>query len=305
MDEAAREIRKILAEEMLKGVPLLVFANKQDLPNAMSPFEVTCALQLPELPHNIAWKVFGCSFTENAGDIQAGFAWLGRKILEYQAQKRINEKGVKNWWENLLEPTPAEPKFKLNVRSRSEDDELPYLIRAAAPLSYAGVEPTLPQSGDPTAMMQETVDQLAWANVQSEQLLSEFHECSQRLVDEWNHLLMIRIAFSMLLLRGRAVAKNEFIDGVQKVLNTKKDGTFHLTLTYFWLQVVHFALGSLKGDRPSDYAAFYQLLRERVFLFNQELWLQYYTPHLIFHKPDSMSSFQLPDIKPLPAVLAF
>lgn len=36
MEEAKYELAKILNEEQLVGVPLLVVANKQDLPHAMS-----------------------------------------------------------------------------------------------------------------------------------------------------------------------------------------------------------------------------------------------------------------------------
>ena len=39
-DEAAEELTTLLEEELLSGVPVLVFANKQDLLNAMTAAEV-------------------------------------------------------------------------------------------------------------------------------------------------------------------------------------------------------------------------------------------------------------------------
>jgi signal recognition particle receptor subunit beta len=42
MDETSVELSGLLEEEQLKGVPILIFANKQDLANAMSPDQVTC-----------------------------------------------------------------------------------------------------------------------------------------------------------------------------------------------------------------------------------------------------------------------
>lgn len=36
IQESAIELRKLLAEQELDGATLLVFANKQDLPNALS-----------------------------------------------------------------------------------------------------------------------------------------------------------------------------------------------------------------------------------------------------------------------------
>eukprot|EP00960_Hanusia_phi_P030492 748651-Hanusia_phi.AAC.3 len=40
MDETGVELNQLLDEEKLAGVPLLLFANKQDLMNAMGPDEV-------------------------------------------------------------------------------------------------------------------------------------------------------------------------------------------------------------------------------------------------------------------------
>ena len=44
MDETGVELNQLLEEEKLAGVPLLIFANKQDLVNAMSPDEVTVCI---------------------------------------------------------------------------------------------------------------------------------------------------------------------------------------------------------------------------------------------------------------------
>jgi len=46
INEAAEELGKMLNEDELRDAALLVFANKQDLPNAMSVAEVTDKLGL-------------------------------------------------------------------------------------------------------------------------------------------------------------------------------------------------------------------------------------------------------------------
>jgi ADP-ribosylation factor 1/2 len=46
INEAGEELTKMLREEELRDVPLLVFGNKQDLPFAMSMAEVTDKLGL-------------------------------------------------------------------------------------------------------------------------------------------------------------------------------------------------------------------------------------------------------------------
>ena len=41
IDETGVELQSLLEEEKLAGVPLLIFANKKDLMNAMTPDEVS------------------------------------------------------------------------------------------------------------------------------------------------------------------------------------------------------------------------------------------------------------------------
>ena len=49
VDEAREELQRMLAEDELKDAVLLVFANKQDLPNAMNASEMTDKLGLHNL----------------------------------------------------------------------------------------------------------------------------------------------------------------------------------------------------------------------------------------------------------------
>merc|ERR1712000_586282 len=58
-EEARAELQSMLQEAELRDAVLLVYANKQDLPNAKSVSEVTQALQLTELKGR-KWFVQGC-----------------------------------------------------------------------------------------------------------------------------------------------------------------------------------------------------------------------------------------------------
>jgi len=49
VDEAAEELTDLIGEDKLAGVPVLVFANKQDLLNAMTAAEVMEALELQQV----------------------------------------------------------------------------------------------------------------------------------------------------------------------------------------------------------------------------------------------------------------
>lgn len=57
-----------------RDVPLLVYANKQDLEGAKSTQEIAEALKLGQL-RNRSWKIIACSATDGMG-ITEGMDWL-------------------------------------------------------------------------------------------------------------------------------------------------------------------------------------------------------------------------------------
>ena len=78
MEETGVELNSLLEEEKLAGVPVLIFANKQDLLNAMPPKEISEALHL----HNIRdrdWQIQACSAKTGAG-LQDGIEWVLKTV---------------------------------------------------------------------------------------------------------------------------------------------------------------------------------------------------------------------------------
>lgn len=74
IEYARDELQRILAEDELRGAALLVFANKQDLPNAMRVPEVTQVLGLDTL-RNRVWHIQATCATNGCG-INEGLEWL-------------------------------------------------------------------------------------------------------------------------------------------------------------------------------------------------------------------------------------
>lgn len=66
MDETSEELQKLLEEDKLAGVPILIFANKQDLINALPPDEIEETLCLSQITDR-AWNIAACSATEQEG----------------------------------------------------------------------------------------------------------------------------------------------------------------------------------------------------------------------------------------------
>lgn len=74
MEETGVELQQLLEEEKLSGVPLLIFANKQDLLNALSPVEVTAGLNLHSI-RDRQWQIMGCS-AKNGDGLKEGIEFI-------------------------------------------------------------------------------------------------------------------------------------------------------------------------------------------------------------------------------------
>jgi len=81
IEETGVELGQLMEEEKLMHVPLLVFANKQDLMNAMAAEEISEGLNLASLPRSRNWHIQGCSAKTGEG-LQEGMEWLVTSIGE-------------------------------------------------------------------------------------------------------------------------------------------------------------------------------------------------------------------------------
>jgi ADP-ribosylation factor protein 1 len=78
INEAALELQKVLREDELRDATLLVLANKQDLPNAMSVAEVTDKLGLHSL-RSRQWYIQAACATSGDG-LYEGLDWLSQAL---------------------------------------------------------------------------------------------------------------------------------------------------------------------------------------------------------------------------------
>lgn len=79
VSEANEELQKMLREDELRDATLLVFANKQDLPNAMSVSELTDKLSLHSLGGGRKWYIQGTCATTGDG-LYEGLDWLSTAL---------------------------------------------------------------------------------------------------------------------------------------------------------------------------------------------------------------------------------
>jgi ADP-ribosylation factor protein 1 len=78
IEDAREELMKMLNEDEMRETALLVFANKQDLPNAMTAAEVTEGLGLHSL-RNRQWFI-QASCAEVGDGLYEGLDWLSRTL---------------------------------------------------------------------------------------------------------------------------------------------------------------------------------------------------------------------------------
>ncbi|PWA25450.1 hypothetical protein CCH79_00005407 [Gambusia affinis] len=79
--EAREELLRMLAEDELRDAVLLVFANKQDLPNAMNAAELTDKLNLHSL-RNRNWYIQATCATTGDG-LYEGLDWLSNQLKNH------------------------------------------------------------------------------------------------------------------------------------------------------------------------------------------------------------------------------
>ncbi|KAI9889356.1 MAG: hypothetical protein M1814_005524 [Vezdaea aestivalis] len=78
VQEAREELQRMLNEDELRDALLLVFANKQDLPNAMKASEITDKLGLHSLRQR-AWYIQSTCATSGDG-LYEGLEWLSSSL---------------------------------------------------------------------------------------------------------------------------------------------------------------------------------------------------------------------------------
>merc|ERR1712130_281339 len=77
-NNAKKQLHDLLNEEELQDIILLVYANKQDLPNAMSTDEISDRLQLNKIT-KIKWRIQASSAL-NGNGLHQGLDWIYKQL---------------------------------------------------------------------------------------------------------------------------------------------------------------------------------------------------------------------------------
>ncbi|XP_021464241.2 ADP-ribosylation factor-like protein 11 [Oncorhynchus mykiss] len=76
--DSQKALKNVLSDDNMKGIPLMVLANKKDLPNTMNIREVSNQLELPSYKDR-AWQIQACSGLKGMG-LQQAFLSVAKLI---------------------------------------------------------------------------------------------------------------------------------------------------------------------------------------------------------------------------------
>jgi hypothetical protein len=102
-------------------------------------------------------------------------------------------------------------------------------------------------------------------------------------------------------------------DGIEKYIaesSQTRGRTFHVTMTYFWIQIVHLGIQSVVSPTPLDPSTnahsmsaspddFASFLLRNPYVADGNLWADYYSKEVMM-SPAAKAGMVLPDKKPLP-----
>ncbi|KAJ7720274.1 ADP-ribosylation factor [Mycena maculata] len=201
-------------------------------------------------------------------------------------------------------------------------------IRAGKP-SQSAPAPVIPDPRSATALETKLNEWLLRAESDSspDEFLRQFETIS---LPAWDHYTHIRIAYLLLTVYGRQKGKNMIFDGIEKYISQSEQTrgrTFHVTMTYFWIQMVHFGIRSMPPAPLFDTASmseassmqtlvevekvppetsdddFLRFLLLNPFVADGNLWAEYYSNEVMMN-PEAKAGMVFPDKKPLPNLVA-
>ncbi|KAF9491445.1 Arf-domain-containing protein [Pleurotus eryngii] len=184
-------------------------------------------------------------------------------------------------------------------------------------------EPSVPTSGHVDLQNGGLAEKLdAWvtrasSDVPADEYLSLFEAVN---LPSWDHYAHVRIAYIILTKFGRQKGKDLIFNGIEHYIKESGQAggrTFHLTMTYLWIQLVHFGIQNTTASLPSsappsdkspnllppsmnDFARFLLL---NSYVVDGNIWSNYYSKDVIM-TPAAKAGLVLPDKKPLPSILS-
>ncbi|KAG2495517.1 hypothetical protein HYH03_006460 [Edaphochlamys debaryana] len=341
MPEAAKELAIFLREEELRGVPVLVLANKQDLPNALPAGEVARRLGLVRPPAAGEQGAGGEDKETEEGEKQQqpgrggeteAVEWLGARdasVMDREIEVRpacaLQMFGVKEgfmWLASAVKRfqaqkaaaasgAPSKPSHASGAPSKPSHSPLAGLMRWSSPA------PGTPGNAAPPGPKFPTAEERLSAFLSEPQDPGDTDDAFLAAVEgckpaRWDHFAHLRLAWLYMVRYGRREGKQRLFDVIERYIKEGPPGkaaggggggTFHASMTFFWFHMVHFALASTERQSSMVRSSFRAFLLASPHLADGGLFLQHYSRQRMLLDPAARGAVILPDLKPLPCLL--
>ncbi|KAI9014114.1 ADP-ribosylation factor, partial [Hyaloraphidium curvatum] len=191
------------------------------------------------------------------------------------------------------------PVLGISVTTRKGFDELASFMVEACSSKQSGVPSILPPKGSEENEKPKLLEWLERQDEPNDEFLAKLADCT---LDSWDHRTHLRIAWLHLTRFGRREGLERTFNSIRNFIANSERArktTFHFTMTYFFIHLVHYAIVSTlnpTGDFPGFLAANPQLS-------DGGIYLRYYSKQLMLHTPESRERMVLPDLKPLPSII--
>ena len=234
IEKSAEDFDSLLSEDELRDAVFLVFANKQDLPNALRAHEIMEKFDIEaKIAAGRAINVVECCAVTGEG-IFEGMEWIIRTLRENTAR-------------GSLPPPPPQGGGSSSSGGGQEGKALTAEEAEAKRLEQVLLEWLERVDEDDDLFLQKLADAT---------------------LDSWDHRTHLRIAWLLLSRHGRREGMRQIFEGIKSFIERsprtrrgadgKGDGrgtTFHETMTYFWVHMVDYAMHATKNP-TGDFRGF-------------------------------------------------
>lgn len=292
--EAKTELELFLREVELQGRPLLVVANKCDIPEAMNTQEVTDKLNLNAIQDR-DWHILSASVCDGTG-VPEILDWMESALRKGKRELSTTAPSTTTTAEGGAQSNPASAGTTGPTQANVPLD-LASVLSAAPPVTRTIMEHWVEREDEPESDFLTKLE-----NFQ---------------LDIWDHYTHVRIAWVLIKKHG---IKDGFtlVEGALRAFienSARTDSrSFHATMTRFWCHMIVYcmelAVWEGKTQQTGDFKAFIgaicapnSAIGQHAPLWDKALFKRYYSSHAMF-KAEARAEASPPDLQALPDIVA-
>lgn len=245
MYDAKQELDLFLRDVTMVGVPLLVVANKQDLPRAASVEEVINYLSLRDIVGH-EWSIIPTSVASGVG-VSEILTWIKRAAKEGRDMKSENPstQDASTTAPSAEASAPATSGHLIHVKPA--EPSVPQPAASMLDATSASPPPPLPPNSEDVRK-----DWMVRADIPEEEFLALLDTFQ---LDIWDHYTHVRIAWVLLNKHGIEEGFKRIEEALRRFIerSARTDHrSFHATMTRFWCHMIAYAMQWLKVNSTAS-----------------------------------------------------